>query len=232
MSHSHHTTQSQMVKLNLQLKQSNSCSRKQRTRWKRSLASSIRLQEHSYWRNQRKSCSKADVTSNTDAPTHSVKSSTPRSMYAIYKEVSVEKSKRQVLPWPSCEAATWTGDWSRSQNSTHAEEPTVEGSYMYWETIRQVLCSQIRQWVLQKKQAVSETCSRTFTNRKAEYQGWFTGAKRNSQKYNPKVPRSPSKPASPKQGSDPSKKLLPQKTGSSVVAPKDKNAEYSSVFKV
>ena len=42
--------------------------------------------------------SKADVTSNTDAPTFSVKSSTPRSMYAVYREVRVEKAKGQVLP--------------------------------------------------------------------------------------------------------------------------------------
>ena len=120
-------------------------------------------------------------------------------MNTIYREVRVEKEKGQVLPWPSCKAVTWTGDWPISQNSTSAEEPNVEGSYLCCETFRQIIRSQIRQWVLQKnRQFLRPAVERSPTEKRSTKAG--SQEPEENHKKIPKVPKSPSKPASPKQG--------------------------------
>ena len=102
----------------------------------------------------------------TDPPTYSVTSSTPKVCTQSTEKLEWKRQKAKFYHDRHATALTWAGDWSRSQNSTLAEEPNVQGSYLYWETFRQVICNQIRQWVLPKKQAVSETCRRTLTNQK------------------------------------------------------------------
>lgn len=74
MSHPRHTTQRLMIKLSIQLRQSNNCSKKLNAR-KRSLATSVRLLEHSHRRHKRQPCSEAYVTPNANSPTNGVKPS-------------------------------------------------------------------------------------------------------------------------------------------------------------